>query len=80
MPTAQDVVLEFVVRSDGSVGEICHTGRGDEKLVDSVHGYLATCRFKPSVRGPYNPIAVKMIVPFSFRPEWTPPPWWTESR
>jgi len=23
---------------------------------------------------------VKMIVPFSFRPEWTPPPWWTESR
>ena len=62
---AQDVVLEFVVRSDGSVGEICHTGRGDEKLVDSVHGYLATCRFKPSVRGPDNPIAVKMIVPFA---------------
>lgn len=73
-------VVEFVVQSDGSVGEICDVNRSDPRLVDAVRAYLRTCKFAPSEQAAKGPITVKMIVPFTFRPEWKPPDWWTPGR
>jgi len=78
--SAGTAVVEFVVQSDGTVGDICDVNRGDPSLVDAVRAYLRTCKFAPSEQAAKGPITVKMIVPFTFRPEWAPPDWWTPGR
>jgi hypothetical protein len=75
--TAGTAVVGLVVQSDGTVGEICDTGRSDPHLLDAVRTYLRSCKFAPSEQGTKGSITVKMILPFTFRPDWVPPSWWT---
>jgi TonB family protein len=72
------VVVEFVVQADGRVGEICETQPGDPALVRTVRDYLKSCQFVPSMQQS-RAVAVKMIVPFAFRPAWKPPSGWSRS-
>src|SRR4051812_17120944 len=59
--SAGTAVVEFVVQSDGTVGDICDVNRSDSSLVDAVRAYLRTCKFAPSEQAAKGPITVKMI-------------------
>lgn len=60
------VLVEYIVYSDGSVGQITMRNKGPLILFDAVRIWLQECSFSPSLSGT-RPIAVRVIQPFVFQ-------------
>ena len=61
------VLVEYVVHSDGHVGEVnLKNPTAPPILFEAVKSWLLGCPFKPSLSGS-KPIAVKIIQPFTFK-------------
>ena len=61
------VLVEYVVHSDGHVGEIgLKNPTAAPILFQAVKQWLETCNFTPAMQGA-KPIPVKIIQPFIFR-------------
>ena len=62
------VLVEYVVHSDGHVGEVVlKNPTAPPILFEAVKSWLLGCPFTPSLSGT-KPIAVKIIQPFTFKP------------
>jgi len=61
------VVLSAVIRSDGSVGEVCILRGVDDRLDAYASAALSHCRFRPATRNG-DPIALQTVVMIPFRP------------
>ena len=60
-------LLEFVVHSDGHVGEVLlKNPTAPPILFNAVKQWLENCQYEPSMQGT-RPIAVKIIQPFVFK-------------
>jgi TonB family protein len=60
------VLVEYVVHTDGRVGEIkLKSANAPAILFEAVQHWLAGCPFTPSIAGG-RPIPVKMVQPFKF--------------
>jgi outer membrane biosynthesis protein TonB len=61
------VLVEYVVHSDGHVGEVLlKNPTAPPILFAAVKQWLESCPFEPSMQGS-RPVAVKIIQPFNFR-------------
>jgi len=61
------VLVEFVVHSDGHVGEVAlKNATAPPILFAAVRQWLESCQYEPSMAGS-KPIPVKIIQPFNFR-------------
>jgi TonB family protein len=63
------VVLSAVIRSDGSVGEVCILGGVDDRLDAYASAALSHWRFRPATRNG-DPVALQTVVMIPFRPMW----------
>ena len=62
------VLVEYVVHSDGHVGEVVlKNPTAPPILFEAVKSWLLGCPFTPSISGT-KPVAVKIIQPFTFKP------------
>jgi outer membrane biosynthesis protein TonB len=60
------VLVEYVVHSDGRIGEIVlKNPTAPPILFEAVRSWLTSCTFQPSMQG-NRPIPVKIIQPFNF--------------
>jgi protein TonB len=61
------VMLSAVIRSDGSVGEVCILRGVDDRLDAYASAALSRWRFRPATRNG-DPVALQTVVMIPFRP------------